>query len=164
MHELFQTRIRFCSVNRHAKRDAGSGCWICRDDSNDGNDGSVQVLFATRAGTTDAAAGNCRSVVEKAAEAPAVDERERTLLTSIAHLAFGTVAGAIYGAAVGSKRSTMLMGIEYGLAVWALAYGVGLPSLGLHPAATDDTKDRNEVLIASHVVWGAALGRLTATR
>ncbi len=102
--------------------------------------------------------------VEKAAEAPAVDERERTLLTSIAHLAFGTVAGAIYGAAVGSKRSTMLMGIEYGLAVWALAYGVGLPSLGLHPAATDDTKDRNEVLIASHVVWGAALGRLTATR
>lgn len=102
--------------------------------------------------------------VEKAAEAQAVDDRGRTLLTSVAHLAFGTVAGAVYGAAVGSKRSTMLVGIEYGLAVWALAYGVGLPSLGLHPAATDDTKDRNEVLIASHVVWGAALGRLTATR
>ena len=57
--------------------------------------------------------------------------------------------------------SSVMAGIAYGLIVWALAYGVGLPSLGLHPAATDDTKDRNQVLIASHIVWGATLGRLT---
>jgi uncharacterized membrane protein YagU involved in acid resistance len=60
-----------------------------------------------------------------------------------------------------SNGSSMMAGIAYGLTVWALAYGVGLPSLGLHPAATDDTKDRNQVLIASHIVWGATLGRLT---
>jgi hypothetical protein len=54
-----------------------------------------------------------------------------------------------------------LTGIAYGLGLWATAYGVGLPSLGLHPAAQDDTKDRNQVLIASHVVWGAALGMMT---
>jgi hypothetical protein len=41
-----------------------------------------------------------------------------------------------------SEGSSVMAGIAYGLTVWALAYGVGLPSLGLHPAATDDTKDR----------------------
>ena len=56
------------------------------------------------------------------------------------------------------------MGIAYGLGVWAAAYGVGLPSLGLHPAAAHDTTNRNEVLIASHLVWGAFLGKLTQSK
>jgi uncharacterized membrane protein YagU involved in acid resistance len=99
--------------------------------------------------------------VDKTGEGDRVDDGQRNALTSVGHFAFGAAAGALYGATVGSKRSSALGGIAYGLAVWALAYGVGLPSLGLHPAATDDTKDRNEVLIASHVVWGAALGHLT---
>ena len=101
--------------------------------------------------------------VEKAGEATEtdIDDRDRMIITAAAHLAFGTAAGALYGALVGSRRSTVLAGVTYGLAVWAIAYGVGLPSLGLHPAATDDTTDRNEVLIASHIVWGATLGRLT---
>jgi len=90
-----------------------------------------------------------------------LDSGDRVALTTVAHLAFGTAAGAVYGAAIGSRRSSVLSGIAYGLGVWAVAYGVGLPSLGLHPAATDDTKDRNEVLIASHVVWGAVLGLLS---
>lgn len=103
--------------------------------------------------------------IEKAADATGedanLDRGDRIALTTIAHFAFGAAAGAVYGAAVGSRRTSALTGIAYGLAVWALAYGVGLPSLGLHPAATDDTKDRNEVLIASHVVWGATLGMLS---
>ena len=103
--------------------------------------------------------------IERAADATGedanLDRGDRIALTTIAHFAFGAAAGAVYGAAVGSRRTSALTGIAYGLAVWALAYGVGLPSLGLHPAATDDTKDRNEVLIASHVVWGATLGMLS---
>ena len=103
--------------------------------------------------------------IDKAADAtgedPNLDRGDRIWLTTIAHFAFGTAAGAVYGAAVGSRRTSALTGIAYGLAVWALTYGVGLPSLGLHPAATDDTKDRNEVLIGSHVVWGATLGMLS---
>ena len=103
--------------------------------------------------------------IEKTAEATGdevdLDRSDRIALTTVAHLAFGTAAGAVYGAAIGSRRSSVLKGIAYGLGVWAVAYGVGLPSLGLHPAAPDDTKDRNEVLIASHVVWGAVLGLLS---
>jgi uncharacterized membrane protein YagU involved in acid resistance len=98
--------------------------------------------------------------IEKTAEPQTLDSSERTVLTGIAHFAFGAAAGAVYGLLVGARRSNMALGVGYGLAVWATAYGVGLPSLGLHPAAARDTPDRNEVLIASHVVWGAALGIL----
>lgn len=103
--------------------------------------------------------------IEKAADATGedanLDRGGRIALTTVAHFAFGAAAGALYGAMVGRRRASGLTGIAYGLAVWALAYGVGLPSLGLHPAATDDTKDRNEVLMGSHVVWGATLGMLS---
>ena len=102
--------------------------------------------------------------IEKAEETAGasanLDRADRVALTTIAHFAFGAAAGALYGA-VGPRRPSVLTGIAYGLGVWAVAYGVGLPSLGLHPAASDDTKDRNEVLIASHVVWGATVGMLS---
>ena len=102
--------------------------------------------------------------VAKTGEGEHVDERDRIAIATAAHLAFGTAAGALYGAVAGSHRSSALAGMAYGLAVWAVAYGVGLPSLGLHPAATSDTKDRNEVLIASHLVWGAVLGTFVGNR
>jgi putative membrane protein len=95
--------------------------------------------------------------IETTGEGAELDRGDRVALTMGAHFAFGAAAGAIYGAATGLRRSSLLIGMAYGLGVWAVAYGVGLPSLGLHPAATEDTKDRNEVLIASHLVWGATL-------
>ena len=88
-----------------------------------------------------------------------LDEDDRLALTTAAHFAFGALAGAAYGSAVNGKRS-ITTGIEYGLAVWALAYNIGLPALELHPSAKDDTDDRNHVLLTSHVVWGAVLGLL----
>ena len=96
--------------------------------------------------------------IETAGEGAELDGGDRIALTTAAHFAFGAAAGAVYGAAVGARRSSALIGMAYGLGVWAAAYGVGLPSLGLHPAATRDTTDRNEVLVASHLVWGATLG------
>jgi putative membrane protein len=99
--------------------------------------------------------------VETTGEGADLDAGDRAALTTVAHLAFGTAAGAVYGATIGSRSSSVLTGIAYGLGVWAVAYGVGLPSLGLHPAAAEDTEERNEVLIASHVVWGAVLGLLS---
>ena len=100
--------------------------------------------------------------VEKTGEGEHVDEEDRTVITAAAHLAFGAAAGALYGGVFGSRRASVMTGMGYGLLVWAAAYGVGMPSLGLHPAATDDTTDRNEVLIGSHLVWGAVLGALCA--
>lgn len=101
--------------------------------------------------------------VDKSGLGAEVDRGDRQLLTTAAHFAFGTFAGALYGSLIDSPKSTPLKGMAYGLAVWALAYGVGLPSLGLHRAAADDTEDRNAVLVLSHVVWGAILGKLSRT-
>jgi hypothetical protein len=102
------------------------------------------------------------TTLEMTGEGSDVDELDRFVLTTAAHLAFGAAAGAIYGAGSRSRRPSIFMGIAYGLGIWALAYGVGLPSLGLHPAATRDTRDRNEVLTISHAVWGAVLAKLSA--
>ena len=93
----------------------------------------------------------------------AVESDERFLITTVAHFGFGTAAGALYGAFVASRRSSGMLGMTYGLAVWGLAYGVVLPALGLHPAAGHDTGERNQVLIASHVVWGLSLGKMMET-
>jgi uncharacterized membrane protein YagU involved in acid resistance len=104
--------------------------------------------------------------VAETGEAHRLDEADRVLITTAAHFAFGAAAGAAYGAMFDSRQSrglSTLTGIGYGLAVWALAYAVALPALGLHPAAADDTNDRNEVLIASHVVWGTFLGIFAGT-
>ena len=105
--------------------------------------------------------------IEQAGVADQIDPGERAAVTAVAHLAFGMLAGAAYGALTRSRRTSssgVWTGAAYGLTVWALAYGAGLPALGLHPAASVDTPDRNETLIASHLVWGATLGLLTRDR
>ena len=102
--------------------------------------------------------------VDKTGEGEHVDGGDRLAMTTAAHFAFGAAAGALYGALAGSRGASPLNGIAFGLGVWAAAYGVGLPSLGLHASAANDTSDRNEVLVASHVVWGATLGALTQRR
>ena len=102
--------------------------------------------------------------IEQAGVGNEIDPAERTALTAVAHLAFGTFAGAVYGSLTRSRSTSshaIWMGAAYGLTVWALAYGAGLPALGLHPAASNDTPDRNETLIVSHLVWGATLGMLS---
>jgi uncharacterized membrane protein YagU involved in acid resistance len=105
--------------------------------------------------------------VDQTGRGAEVDASERIALTTVAHFAFGAAAGAMFGLLFQPRRhgrgatGRSLIGVGYGLAVWAVAYGVVLPSLGLHPAAPDDTTDRNEVLVASHIVWGAALGALS---
>jgi len=102
--------------------------------------------------------------IEQAGVADEIDFADRTVVTAVAHLAFGMLAGAVYGTLAGPHRTrsrAIWTGAAYGLTVWALAYGAGLPALGLHPAASTDTTDRNETLIASHLVWGATLGMLT---
>jgi putative membrane protein len=105
-----------------------------------------------------------REIVDRSVHAAGAadedDRSDRIVLATIAHFAFGALAGAIYGATIGSRQSSALKGIGYGIGVWAVAYGVGLPSLGLHPSASDDTAERNVTLVASHVVWGATLGTL----
>lgn len=75
------------------------------------------------------------------------------------HFAFGAMAGSAYGAIVRTKPAhPALAGIGYGLMVWGSQYLGVLPAAGLLSNAKDHPARRNALMIAAHVVWGAALG------
>ena len=92
-----------------------------------------------------------------------LDEPARRGLTVAAHYGYGTGAGALFGAiAPSSARDAVAAGIGYGLLVWAASYLGLMPALGLHPPATRETPGRTIMMIAAHVVWGAAMGATAA--
>lgn len=92
-----------------------------------------------------------------------LDEPARRGLTLAAHYGYGTGAGALFGAiAPANTRDAVAAGIGYGLLVWAASYLGLMPALDLHPPATRESPGRNMMMIAAHVVWGAAMGAAAA--
>jgi hypothetical protein len=88
--------------------------------------------------------------------------REKHQAFQVAHYAFGTTAGAVYGALAPHLAAPgMVTGVGYALTVWATHYLGLLPSAGLYKAPDEEPPGRHGMLIAAHVVWGAALGALT---
>ena len=104
-----------------------------------------------------------RIITMKAAEAvdlkKEMGEDERTAAALISHFAYGATVGALY-APVARKipLAPPLAGACYGLAVWAGSYLGLLPALGVLKPATEHPVRRTALMIAAHLVWGAALG------
>jgi hypothetical protein len=94
------------------------------------------------------------------------DDPVRDVLAAGAHLAFGIGAGAFYGLLPfpQSRRGRILSGAGYGLAIWASSYVGWVPALRLMPPPTEDRMDRQAIMAASHVVYGATLGALSRAR
>src|SRR5436190_19716884 len=106
-----------------------------------------------------------RQVTMRAAEEARVkddlDEDERQGLTLAAHFGMGTALGALYGCARHAlPLRGPLAGAAFGLAAWAGNYLGALPALGLLRPATEHPPRRNALMIAAHLVWGAAVGAL----
>jgi hypothetical protein len=82
--------------------------------------------------------------------------------TLASHFGYGAAVGGIYPSLLPGKRfRPVASGIGYGLAVWLVSYLGWVPGLGLlRPAVTHPAR-RNALMIASHVVWGAALGLIS---
>lgn len=82
-----------------------------------------------------------------------------------AHFAFGAATGGLYGVATAQMRVKpgLASGISYGLGVWAASYLGWVPAAGLMSPATRQPAQRNVMMIAAHIVWGAALGAVTAS-
>jgi putative membrane protein len=98
-------------------------------------------------------------VAEEAGVAHRLDERDRVAATAAAHFGFGAAMGALYGlAAARIPLRPALAGAAFGMAVYAANYAGTLPALGLLRPATQFPARRNALLIASHLVWGAAAG------
>ena len=91
-----------------------------------------------------------------------LDESERTGLTLLAHFGYGAAVGALFGLVAPREMSRAIpAGIAYGLLVWAGSYLGLLPALRLLSPATRHPKERNALMIAAHVVWGATVGALS---
>jgi uncharacterized membrane protein YagU involved in acid resistance len=106
-----------------------------------------------------------RKVAMEVAELVGADrhmaESERHAFTVLAHFGYGTVAGAAYGGLARKYLPGVLGGMAFGLGVWAGSYLAWLPAADMHRPATQAPPERNALMIAAHLVWGAALGAMT---
>jgi hypothetical protein len=86
----------------------------------------------------------------------------RLALTVPAHFGYGASVGALYGAVARpqSAAQAAASGMVYGLGVWAASYAGWLPVAGLYRPAKHEPAERHAMMIASHLVYGAALGVL----
>jgi hypothetical protein len=101
-------------------------------------------------------------VVEGAGAEDDLSEPEKQGLTAVAHFGYGTAAGTVYGLIRPQlPLPGAAAGVAYGLAVWAGSYMGLLPKLRLYLHAEHESAERNALMIAAHVVWGAALGAMT---
>ena len=89
-----------------------------------------------------------------------VPQRRLALIaaTAVSHFGYGAAAGALYARIAGRvRRRRTLVGIGYGLGVWAASYLGWIPALRILPPATQQSTQRNFMMILAHVAWGAAL-------
>jgi hypothetical protein len=109
-----------------------------------------------------------REVVEgfavKAGVHRELDERDLQQLTLAAHFGYGAACGAVFGMVAPRKASTaILAGTMFGLGVWAGSYLGWLPALGVRQSATEDPRARSGLMVAAHMVWGAATGAIVGS-
>jgi hypothetical protein len=76
-----------------------------------------------------------------------------------AHFAFGASMGAVYGVVPRPLRSPA-GSVVFGAAVWAANYAGWLPKAGLMPSPGRDRPGRPASMLASHLVFGAALSAM----
>jgi uncharacterized membrane protein YagU involved in acid resistance len=97
------------------------------------------------------------SVVIRAGLDEEVDEVTRRELALLNHFAYGAAVGAAYGPIADRVPvHPAITGIGYGVGVWAVSYLGWVPALGILEPATEQPVRRNALMIAAHMVWGAA--------
>ena len=75
-------------------------------------------------------------------------------VTIAAHFAYGATSGALLGAA--NVAMGPVSGAVGGLGIWLGSYLGWIPAASILKPATDHPRRRNLLMLAAHVVWGAA--------
>jgi hypothetical protein len=102
-------------------------------------------------------------VAAKAGVQNELDERDKQQLTLAGHFGYGAACGALFGLAAPRRApAAVASGVLFGLAVWGVSYLGLLPALGVRHHARHDPPARNALMIAAHLVYGAATGALVA--
>lgn len=90
-----------------------------------------------------------------------LSKKQKDLLTVIGHYSYGAFTGSIYFPFIQKLNLPKIAGgITFGLLVWGVSYLGWLPASGLYPSAKRTPLKRNLLMIAAHIIWGAALGML----
>lgn len=90
-----------------------------------------------------------------------LDEVQMEQLAMALHVGYGTLTGAVFGLVAPESRVRAIgAGMLFGLGVWASSYLGWLPATGVRHSPRWDQPARTRLLIASHLVWGAAAGLL----
>ena len=78
---------------------------------------------------------------------------------TVLHFGYGTLSGVAYAVAhesVSGPERPLLMGLTFGLSLWAFGYCVWLPVCGLYPPPTRVPKRKAAANILAHAVYGMA--------
>lgn len=104
-----------------------------------------------------------RLITENLAERSGVEpiiasEGGKRAATWLAHFGYGASVGSLYPLTTGRlKLPAVLRGVLFGSMVWAGSYLGFLPAFNILPPATRVPIRRNVLMIAAHLVWGAAI-------
>jgi hypothetical protein len=88
-------------------------------------------------------------------------DRELDVAAAAVHVASGAVFGAAYGWLGRRLRSTPPagLGVAFAVAIWAFSYRGWMPAIGVLPPEQRGAR-ATAVMVAAHVAYGLALGRL----
>jgi uncharacterized membrane protein YagU involved in acid resistance len=85
-----------------------------------------------------------------------------TTLTTIGHLGYGSIGGVNYSLLSGYiPLPAIFKGGLFGLVVWAVSYLGWIPATGILSPVTRHPRERTLLMIAAHLVYGAATALLT---
>ena len=83
---------------------------------------------------------------------------EQHLVDATVHAAVGLAGGVAYRALVGDRgRARLAVGALFGLGVFALAFGLLAPRLGIARPPWRATAAENAVNVAAHLLYGTAM-------
>jgi uncharacterized membrane protein YagU involved in acid resistance len=92
-----------------------------------------------------------------------MSERQMQDLSLMLHAGYGAATGALFGLLAPKRPPTALAaGMLFGLGVWAASYLGWLPRLGVRQPIEYDPPARTQLMIASHLVWGASAGLIAS--
>lgn len=88
-------------------------------------------------------------------------EARLNAVTAVGHFGYGAVAGALYvPIAEHVHHKPLAAGVAYGVGIWAASYLGWIPALRILTPAIEHPAQRNAMMIAAHVAWGAALATI----
>ncbi|GER87739.1 membrane protein [Dictyobacter vulcani] len=100
-------------------------------------------------------------VTGEVAERANIDLNKPALLgtTLTAHLGYGASMGSLYITFASKlKLPPLLKGSLFGVGVWAASYMGWLPAGKFLAAGTNETQERNMLMIIAHLIWGGVTG------